>query len=51
MGISYITGSITKGKFANFYITKKINSYNFIPYAYGSDLIDKVFLKGIEQKC
>ncbi|HOK37458.1 MAG TPA: imidazolonepropionase [Bacteroidales bacterium] len=51
MGISYITGSITKGKLANFYITKKINSYNFIPYAYGSDLIDKVFLKGIEQKC
>jgi len=51
MGISYITGSITKGKLANFFITKKINSYNFIPYAYGSDLIDKVFLKGIEQKC
>lgn len=50
MGISDITGSITKGKLANFYITKKINSYNFIPYAYGSDLIDKVFLKGKEQK-
>lgn len=51
MGISDITGSISKGKLANFFITKKINSYNFIPYAYGSDLIDKVFLKGIEQKC
>ena len=49
MGISDITGSITKGKLANFYITKKINSYKFIPYAYGSDLIDKVFLKGKEQ--
>ncbi len=51
MGISDITGSITKGKLANFYITKNINSYSFIPYAYGSDLIEKVFLKGIEQKC
>jgi imidazolonepropionase len=39
-------GSITPGKKANLIITKKINSYAFIPYAFGSDLIDKVLING-----
>ena len=46
MGISETHGSITKGKVANLFITKEIPSYNFFPYAYGSNLIDKVILKG-----
>jgi len=48
MGINETHGSICKGKIANFFITKPIPSYEFMPYAYGSNLIDKVFLKGSE---
>jgi imidazolonepropionase len=47
MGISNSHGSITKGKFANLIITKNIPSYHFIPYAFGSNLIDKVMIKGV----
>jgi imidazolonepropionase len=46
MGISETHGSIAKGKVANVFITKKIPSYEFMPYAFGSDLIDTVILKG-----
>jgi imidazolonepropionase len=40
-------GSITRGKLANFFITKPIPSYGFIPYAFGSQLIERVYLKGL----
>lgn len=46
MGISSSHGSITKGKFANLIMTKNIPSYHFIPYAFGSNLIEKVMIKG-----
>ncbi len=46
MGLSDSHGSITKGKFANLIITKDIPTYSFIPYAFGSNLIDKVMIKG-----
>ncbi len=46
MGISDTHGSITIGKKANLFITKKIPSYEFMPYAYGSNLIDRVILNG-----
>ncbi len=46
MGLSETHGSITEGKVANVFITKKIPSYQFMPYAYGSDLIETVILKG-----
>jgi imidazolonepropionase len=51
MGISDTHGSITIGKKANLFITKKIPSYEYMPYAYGSNLIEKVILNGeiIEQ--
>lgn len=39
-------GSITKGKRANVFITTKIPSIAYIPYAYGSSLIDMVILRG-----
>ena len=39
-------GSITKGKIANVFITKPMPSVAFLPYAFGSDLIEKVILKG-----
>lgn len=46
MGISEEMGSISKGKKANVYITKKIPGYEFMPYAYTSHLIDQVILNG-----
>ena len=46
MGISETHGSIARGKVANVFITKKIPSYEFMPYAYGSNLIETVILKG-----
>ncbi|MGE5419354.1 MAG: imidazolonepropionase [Chloroflexota bacterium] len=46
MGISGTHGSIARGKVANMFITKKIPSYEFMPYAFGSDLVDTVILKG-----
>ncbi len=47
MGLSSSHGSITKGKFANLIVTKDIPSYQFIPYAFGSNLIEKVMIKGV----
>ncbi len=46
MGISDSHGSITKGKVASLIITKDIPSYNYLPYAFGSDMIDKVIVNG-----
>lgn len=39
-------GSITKGKKANLIFTKPIPSLAFLPYAFGSDNIDKVMING-----
>lgn len=49
MNASHEVGSITIGKKANFFITKPISSYSFIPYSYGSNLIESVYLSGIKQ--
>lgn len=46
MGISETHGSITKGKKANLIITKEVNSYYELPYAFGSNLIDLVLIEG-----
>jgi len=46
MGISETHGSIARGKVANLFITKEMPSYSFFPYAYGSNLIDTIILKG-----
>jgi len=46
MGISDTHGSICKGKVANVFITKPIPSYEYMPYAYTSDLIETVILNG-----
>lgn len=39
-------GSITKGKRANLIFTKPIPSLAFLPYAFGSNLIDRVMVSG-----
>jgi imidazolonepropionase len=46
MGISDTHGSIAVGKRANVFITEKIPSYEFIPYSFSTDIIDKVILNG-----
>lgn len=48
MGLSKDYGSITKGKVANFYITKPIPSVDFIPYAYTTPIVNRIFLRGEE---
>jgi len=50
MGLSKTHGSITKGKTANLIITKPIPSYGYLPYAFGSNLIDTVIINGQEVK-
>jgi len=46
MGISGTHGSIARGKIANVFITKEIPSLEFMPYAFGSNLIETIILKG-----
>lgn len=46
MGLEKEVGSISKGKQANIILTKPISSYEFIPYAFGDNHIEKVFIKG-----
>ena len=46
MGIGEGYGTITRGKAANIFVTRKISSYQYFPYAFSSDLIDMVILDG-----
>jgi imidazolonepropionase len=46
MGISETHGSIARGKVANVFITKEIPSIEFMPYAFGSNLIETIIQKG-----
>ncbi len=46
MGLEETHGSVTVGKKANLFITKKIPSYEYMPYAYGSNLVETVILNG-----
>ena len=48
LNLSEKIGSISRGKFANFMITKSIKSYNFLPYYFGSNSIERIYLNGIE---
>jgi len=46
LGLSATHGTITKGKVANVLITKPISSIASIPYAWGSNPIERVILNG-----
>jgi imidazolonepropionase len=48
MGLSETHGSIARGKVANVFITREMPSYQFMPYAFGSDLIETIILKGMQ---
>ncbi len=46
MGVEKELGSIAVGKKANVFITKPISTYAFMPYAYGSNKVEKVIING-----
>lgn len=46
MGLQETHGTICRGKKANVIITKQVPGLAYLPYAYGSDLIDTVILGG-----
>jgi imidazolonepropionase len=46
MGVMDDAGSLVKGKKANLFITRKIPSLAYLPYAFGSDLVETVILNG-----
>lgn len=48
MGISHSHGTIAKGKTANFFITKEIPNLEYMPYYYGTNKVERVFLNGEE---
>ena len=46
MGVMDEAGSLVKGKKANLFITRKMPSLAYLPYAFGSDLVETVILNG-----
>lgn len=46
MDLGHEVGSITQGKKANLIFTRPIPSLDYLPYAFGSNLIDKVMVNG-----
>lgn len=46
MGISDKCGSVARGKIANLFITTEIPGIDYLPYSYGSNLVDTVILNG-----
>ncbi len=48
MGVSRELGTIAVGKKANFFITKPIASYEYMPYSFGENKVERVFLNGVE---
>ncbi len=46
MNISHTTGSISIGKRADFFITKKITSPYIIPYSFNENVVESVYVKG-----
>lgn len=46
LGLLHSHGSVTLGKVANLFITRPMPSISFMPYAYGSDLIETIILQG-----
>lgn len=46
MNLSSELGTLTRGKSANVIVTRPIPDYSYLPYAFGSDLVEKVIIKG-----
>ena len=50
MALSHDYGSLARGKVTNFFITCPMQSINFLPYAYTTPVINRVFLQGEEYR-
>ncbi|MBX2929023.1 MAG: imidazolonepropionase [Saprospiraceae bacterium] len=50
MEIADTHGSIARGKAANFFLTKPMSSLAYLPYAFGSDVVDRVWIAGAAQQ-
>jgi len=46
MELGTVTGSLTPGKRADLILTKPVPSLAYLPYAFGSNLVDRVFIGG-----
>lgn len=46
LGLQDSHGSITRGKAANLLLTEQVPSYTFLPYSFGNNHIDAVFVNG-----
>lgn len=46
MELEHITGTISVGKTANLIVTKPIPSLAYLPYSFGSNLIERVMIQG-----
>lgn len=46
MDMAHLVGSVTIGKLANLIITRPIPSLAFIPYAFGTNIIERVLING-----
>jgi len=46
MNLSGSLGSVTRGKLANLILTREIPSYGYLPYAFGSNHIERVMIRG-----
>jgi len=46
MGVEEELGSICPGKKANVFITRPVSTYQFMPYAYGSNKVETVVING-----
>ncbi|MEL0299537.1 MAG: amidohydrolase family protein, partial [Flavobacteriaceae bacterium] len=49
MGVADEVGSITVGKKANLILTKPLTAYSVLPYSFGANLIEDVFIQGKKQ--
>jgi imidazolonepropionase len=46
MGVEGMAGSIAEGKKANLIMTKEIPSLAYLPYAFGTNLVERVMING-----
>ncbi len=46
MDVADKVGSIALGKQADFFIAKPMPSYSYLPYSYGDNKVDRMFIKG-----
>ena len=49
MELSHKTGSITRGKRADFLVCKQMRSLSLLPYKFGSNIVEATYIQGVKQ--